>query len=94
MGVLVKGGKEGWVLDGEQGPKGGGDVGDAEKEFEQGGDMDGGNVDDSGMGGAKGKGRVRYRIESLRGFDFFPQTGHVEGVAILQRVYDDEEEQQ
>lgn len=94
VGVLVKGGKEGWVLDGEQGPKGGGDVGDAEKEFEQGGDMDGGNVDDSGMGGAKGKGRVRYRIESLRGFDFFPQTGHVEGVAILQRVYDDEEEQQ
>ncbi|KAI9821970.1 MAG: tRNA(m5U54)methyltransferase [Pycnora praestabilis] len=24
-----------------------------------------------------------YDIESLRGFDFFPQTGHVEGVAIL-----------
>nr|POE71808.1 trna (uracil(54)-c(5))-methyltransferase [Quercus suber] len=24
-----------------------------------------------------------YEIESLRGFDFFPQTGHVEGVAIL-----------
>ncbi|KAJ3462553.1 hypothetical protein MRS44_007339 [Fusarium solani] len=28
----------------------------------------------------------RYEIESLRGFDFFPQTGHVEGVAILNRV--------
>lgn len=26
---------------------------------------------------------VRYDIESIRGFDFFPQTGHVEGVAIL-----------
>ncbi|KAF2857344.1 S-adenosyl-L-methionine-dependent methyltransferase [Piedraia hortae CBS 480.64] len=26
-----------------------------------------------------------YQIESLVGFDFFPQTGHVEGVAILQR---------
>lgn len=26
-----------------------------------------------------------YAIESLRGFDFFPQTGHVEGVAVLQR---------
>lgn len=29
---------------------------------------------------------TRYAIESLRGFDFFPQTGHVEGVAILNRV--------
>ena len=26
-----------------------------------------------------------YEIESLRGFDFFPQTGHVEGVAILRK---------
>ena len=26
-----------------------------------------------------------YEIESLRGFDFFPQTSHVEGVAILSR---------
>ncbi len=26
-----------------------------------------------------------YQVESLRGFDFFPQTGHVEGVAILNR---------
>jgi tRNA (uracil-5-)-methyltransferase len=31
-------------------------------------------------------GGVRYDIESLRGFDFFPQTGHVEGVAVLSRV--------
>ncbi|KAL9597932.1 MAG: hypothetical protein Q9219_004822 [cf. Caloplaca sp. 3 TL-2023] len=30
--------------------------------------------------------KARYAIESLRGFDFFPQTGHVEGVAVLQRV--------
>lgn len=28
----------------------------------------------------------RYDMESLVGFDFFPQTGHVEGVAILNRV--------
>ena len=28
----------------------------------------------------------KYEIESLRGFDFFPQTGHVEGVALLNRV--------
>ncbi|KAK0924422.1 tRNA(m5U54)methyltransferase [Friedmanniomyces endolithicus] len=26
-----------------------------------------------------------YEIESLRGFDFFPMTGHVEGVAVLRR---------
>ena len=31
-------------------------------------------------------GGARYQIESLRGFDFFPQTGHVEGVAVLSRV--------
>lgn len=31
-------------------------------------------------------GGVKYEIESLRGFDFFPQTGHVEGVAVLSRV--------
>lgn len=29
---------------------------------------------------------VRYEIESIRGFDFFPQTGHVEGLAILNKV--------
>ncbi|KAI1164695.1 uracil-5--methyltransferase [Nemania serpens] len=29
---------------------------------------------------------TRYSVESLRGFDFFPQTGHVEGVAVLNRV--------
>jgi tRNA (uracil-5-)-methyltransferase len=31
-------------------------------------------------------GGTRYAVESLRGFDFFPQTGHVEGVAVLNRV--------
>ena len=35
---------------------------------------------------ANGKKPPRYEIESLRGFDFFPQTSHVEGVAILNRV--------
>ncbi|KAI9744871.1 MAG: tRNA(m5U54)methyltransferase [Claussenomyces sp. TS43310] len=34
----------------------------------------------------KGKDGVAYKIESLKGFDFFPQTGHVEGVAVLSRV--------
>lgn len=28
----------------------------------------------------------QYKIESVRGFDFFPQTHHVEGVAVLSRV--------
>jgi tRNA (uracil-5-)-methyltransferase len=29
---------------------------------------------------------TRYNIESLVGFDFFPQTAHVEGVAVLNRA--------
>ncbi|EAW13025.1 tRNA (uracil(54)-C(5))-methyltransferase [Aspergillus clavatus NRRL 1] len=34
----------------------------------------------------QGDANCRYEIESIRGFDFFPQTGHVEGVAILNKV--------
>lgn len=34
---------------------------------------------------AQGNKESRYEIESLQGFDFFPQTSHVEGVAILAR---------
>ncbi|KAI4183695.1 MAG: hypothetical protein L6R41_005256 [Letrouitia leprolyta] len=67
VGVLVRGGREGWGEDGGKGHEG----------------RDGAKVEEVDDGG---KGKVRYRIESLRGFDFFPQTGHVEGVAILQRV--------
>lgn len=37
-------------------------------------------------GTSEKKPKTRYDIESLRGFDFFPQTAHVEGVAILNRV--------
>ncbi len=33
-----------------------------------------------------GKPPARYEIESLRGFDFFPQTAHVEGIAVLNRA--------
>ncbi|MCJ1324167.1 tRNA(m5U54)methyltransferase [Thelotrema lepadinum] len=29
---------------------------------------------------------AKYRLKSLQGFDFFPQTGHVEGVAVLVRA--------
>lgn len=38
-----------------------------------------------GVDGGFGEGQGCYEMESLRGFDFFPQTGHVEGVAVLQR---------
>lgn len=38
------------------------------------------SVDDEGLSVAG-----MYEIESLRGFDFFPQTGHVEGVAFLRK---------
>jgi tRNA (uracil-5-)-methyltransferase len=38
-----------------------------------------------GVDGGFGPGNGVYEIESLRGFDFFPQTGHVEGVAVLKR---------
>ncbi|OAK98705.1 S-adenosyl-L-methionine-dependent methyltransferase [Phaeosphaeriaceae sp. SRC1lsM3a] len=38
-----------------------------------------------GVDGGFGKGEGCYEIESLRGFDFFPMTGHVEGVAVLKR---------
>jgi tRNA (uracil-5-)-methyltransferase len=33
---------------------------------------------------AEGKGK--YVLESLRGFDLFPQTAHVESVAVLRLV--------
>jgi 23S rRNA (uracil1939-C5)-methyltransferase len=28
-----------------------------------------------------------YSLESVRGFDFFPQTNHVESIAVLKRIY-------
>jgi tRNA (uracil-5-)-methyltransferase len=37
------------------------------------------------VGGLKDRAGM-YEIESVRGFDFFPQTSHVEGVAFLKRV--------
>lgn len=37
--------------------------------------------------------KTRYEIETLRGFDFFPQTGHVEGVAVLNRVEEVKDEE-
>jgi tRNA (uracil-5-)-methyltransferase len=38
-----------------------------------------------GVDSGRGEGVGCYEVESLRGFDFFPQTGHVEGVAVLAR---------
>ncbi|KAF1931037.1 uracil-5--methyltransferase [Didymella exigua CBS 183.55] len=39
----------------------------------------------AGVDAGCGPGEGCYEMESLRGFDFFPQTGHVEGVAVLRR---------
>lgn len=36
--------------------------------------------------GKEGTGKGRYVLESLRGFDLFPQTAHVESVAVLRLV--------
>lgn len=41
-----------------------------------------------GVDGGCGEGNGCYEIESICGFDFFPQTGHVEGVAVLRRRLD------
>ncbi|ETI21583.1 hypothetical protein G647_07930 [Cladophialophora carrionii CBS 160.54] len=46
----------------------------------------GSEVEDDGRTGPRK--RWRYEIEKLGGFDFFPQTGHVEGVCFLNRVED------
>ena len=43
-----------------------------------------------GIDGEETKGGWRYEIESLKGWDFFPQTGHVEGVCVLNRVEKEE----
>lgn len=45
-----------------------------------------GVVDDTEETDGTERKKTRYEIESLRGFDFFPQTAHVEGVAVLNRV--------
>lgn len=44
-----------------------------------------------GVDGGMGVGVGCFEIESLRGFDFFPMTGHVEGVAVLRRMVKEEE---
>ncbi|KAF1814212.1 S-adenosyl-L-methionine-dependent methyltransferase [Eremomyces bilateralis CBS 781.70] len=38
-----------------------------------------------GVDGGFGEGEGAYEVESVRGFDFFPQTSHVEGVAVLRK---------
>ncbi|KIW64577.1 hypothetical protein PV04_09502 [Phialophora macrospora] len=43
---------------------------------------------EGGQTGAAPQKRWRYEIEKVGGFDFFPQTGHVEGVCFLNRVED------
>lgn len=41
-------------------------------------------VEGQSAGQEEGK-RTRYKVKSIRGLDFFPQTGHVESVALLER---------
>ena len=41
--------------------------------------------EEAGVGGSE-RGTQRYVLESLRGFDLFPQTAHVESVAVLRLV--------
>ncbi|KAJ7648021.1 S-adenosyl-L-methionine-dependent methyltransferase [Roridomyces roridus] len=38
------------------------------------------------VGGKDGKAKGKYVLESVRGFDLFPQTAHVESVAVLRLV--------
>lgn len=46
---------------------------------------DGGKGEDGDDKVVEGWQKAQYVIETLRGFDFFPQTGHVEGVCVLSR---------
>jgi tRNA (uracil-5-)-methyltransferase len=62
------------------------DVGVLVRGLEGEGEGEGEGKGQNGGEGDKKGGGARYEIESIRGFDFFPQTGHVEGVAILNRV--------
>ncbi|KAI4859347.1 S-adenosyl-L-methionine-dependent methyltransferase [Hypoxylon rubiginosum] len=71
VGVLVRGETAGSGLQEDDGAE------------EKGGDDAGGKKKEEKE---KKKKKTRYAIESIRGFDFFPQTGHVEGVAVLNRV--------
>ncbi|KAI2632666.1 S-adenosyl-L-methionine-dependent methyltransferase [Hypomontagnella submonticulosa] len=72
VGVLVRGLEEGQEKGADQGEGEGEGEGEEEKKKKE----------------EEKKKKIRYAIESLRGFDFFPQTGHVEGVAVLNRVDD------
>lgn len=79
----------GVLVNGFEGALGFGSMEGAAKKLKQ---QDGGNLGGSKIGevdavdriGAKS--RWRYELESLKGFDFFPQTGHVEGLALLNRI--------
>ncbi len=57
----------------------------SEGEIKEGGPEEGGG-EKGGQDNRNAKETTKYEIESLRGFDFFPQTHHVEGVAVLNRV--------
>jgi hypothetical protein len=44
-----------------------------------------GGAGEEAYGVIEGSENAQYVLESIRGMDFFPQTGHVEGVAVLRR---------
>lgn len=74
VGWLMGAGGEGGGVEGGEGWKGG-KVGEHEGEEDVGGGMKEGTTLETRL----------YDLESLKGFDFFPQTAHVEGVAVLNR---------
>jgi len=83
VGILVRGEVDGWSetlkkLEGGEEEKKAQAPTSEEEEMKEVAEANGEEV--------KKEKKVRYEIESIRGFDFFPQTGHVEGVAILNRV--------
>ena len=72
----------GWLL------RGGRNAGKGMKQdLEQRQDKEGSDGKLAGGGETPKTGDARYELESLQGFDFFPQTAHVESVAILQRIH-------
>lgn len=62
--------------------------GESNEQPEAEGGGSGGADAEAATASAEKKTLARYEIESIRGFDFFPQTAHVESVAVLRRVYE------
>ena len=81
VGMLVRGKVDAWKVGASEWMSG--SIRDREKEEAAG--LTSSTSDMSSSPSSRGA-RFKYEMESLIGCDFFPQTGHVEGVAILNRV--------